>query len=578
MKSVILGILFLIIYAQADEWETYYEKSNFLETPRYEQTIEFCKKMADASKQITYRGFGMSPQGRELPLLIVDKNGNSEPQPVKESGKAILFIEAGIHAGEIDGKDAGLMLIRDLVLRDKYPGLLDHVTILFVPIFSVDGHERFSAYNRFNQNGPKEMGWRVTAQNLNLNRDFVKADAPEMQAWLKLFQKWLPDFFVDCHVTDGADYQYVVTYSIEIRGNMPDGITEWTKQNYLPQLESAMAAEGYLIFPYVAFREKHNPLSGVNSWVCKPKLAHGYTAIQNRQGLLIETHMFKPYKQRVSGTYYTLLHTLRIMDQQYEQLKRANLQSDQYTASAEFRKRPFPLLFEKTADTIMIDYAGYSIKKENSEVSDTVRVIYESEPENIKIPFYHKQKPKLTVQLPEAYIVPAEWTSVIQRLEWHGVQYERLKDLRKFKIETYRFKNVRWQQKPYEGRHPLTYQYDVVTLEKEFPAGSVLIPMNQRTAPVAAHLLEPDAPDALVSWGFFDAIFEYKEYAELYVLEDYARERLASDPELKAEFEKKLSQDPEFAASSKKRLYFFYENSPYWDSDFLLYPVGRIMK
>ena len=197
----VLGMYFSMLEAQNTEWETYYEQSNFMETPRYNETIEYCKKLADYSECIQYQTFGKSIQGRDLPLLIIDKNKNFTPQSIKESGNAILFIEACIHPGESEGKDAGLMLLRDMFVNNQYPELLEKTSILFLPIFNADGHERFSAYNRINQNGPKQMGWRTTAENYNLNRDFTKADAPEMQQWLTLFNQWLPDMFMDIHTT-----------------------------------------------------------------------------------------------------------------------------------------------------------------------------------------------------------------------------------------------------------------------------------------------------------------------------------------------------------------------------------------
>ena len=228
--------------AERDDLITYYEKSGYKATPGYDETIDYCKRLAGASRWLRYTTFGVSPQGRDLPLIIADKHENFTPKRIRGKGKVILLIQAGIHSGEIDGKDAGFMLLRDIAMDQKYLHFLDHVAILFIPIFSVDGHERFGPYNRINQNGPTEMGWRVTAQNLNLNRDYLKADTPEMQAWLRLWNKWRPDFFVDCHVTDGSDYQYVVTYGLEVYGGMAPSLTHWTKEVYVSDVGKNMAA------------------------------------------------------------------------------------------------------------------------------------------------------------------------------------------------------------------------------------------------------------------------------------------------------------------------------------------------
>ena len=214
-KFFIISILLYIkcfLFAQDNKLITYYESSGYKETPRYDQTVAYCKLLESNSTMLKFTNFGISPQGRELPLLIVDKNSNFTPEAIKKSGNAVLLVQACIHAGESEGKDAGLTLLRDIITNKKMISLLDHVTILFIPIFNVDGHERFSKYNRINQNGPVEMGWRTTANNLNLNRDYVKADAPEMKDWIKMFNKFNPDFFIDCHTTDGADYQYGKRY------------------------------------------------------------------------------------------------------------------------------------------------------------------------------------------------------------------------------------------------------------------------------------------------------------------------------------------------------------------------------
>ncbi|MBE9481874.1 MAG: peptidase M14 [Bacteroidetes bacterium] len=574
--SLCLLFIFSVGFSQDSEWQTYYEKSGFKETPRYKQTVEYCKKLADASPWIKYISFGVSPQGRELPLLIVDRNGNFTPLKVHRSGNAVLLIEAGIHPGEIDGKDAGLMFIRDIAIHKKYEDLLDHVTILFIPIFNVDGHERFSAYNRINQNGPKEMGWRTTAQNLNLNRDFLKADTPEMKAWLKMFNKWLPDFFVDIHATDGADFQYVMTYGLETFGNMDDGLTAWAELEYLKVMEEDMEKAGYPIFPYVAFRRWHDPKSGLRSMLSTPRLSQGYSAIQNRIGFLIENHMLKDYKTRVSATYEALIITCKFLNKEYEKLIMLNKIADEYSAGSEFRSKKFPIDFRASNDSIMVDFKGFEYEVERSNLSGGNWFKYSDKPVDFKLPYFNNQNPVVEVDLPEAYIIPPEWIDVIERLELHGIKYSQLDEPVVIPVKTYKFKNVSWRQLPYEGRHPVSFDYDEIIEEREFSAGSVVIDMNQRTARVIAHILEPKAPDSYLYWGFFDAIFEQKEYAESYVMESLARKMLAEDPELKKEFEQKKTNNPDFANNFWAILNWFYSKTPYWDQKKNVYPVGKI--
>jgi hypothetical protein len=574
--SMVLCFTFALV--TAGDWETYYEKSGCKKTPRYKETVEYCKRLASASPWIHYTAFGVSPQGRDLPLLIVDRSGHFDAASVRKTVNAVLLIQAGIHSGEIDGKDAGLMLLRDIAITKKYAPLLDHVTILFMPIFNVDGHERFGPYNRINQNGPEEMGWRVTAQNLNLNRDYLKADTPEMQAWLRLFVEWLPDFFIDCHVTDGADYQYALTYGLEILGSMDPGITRWTSDVYLKSIEPMMEESGFPISPYVFFRTRHEPKSGLVSWIAPPRLSEGYTALQNRSGLLIETHMLKDYKTRVDATYWMLKHTITLLNEQHGEIKSLNQRADRLTASGEFRHEPFALRFNSTSDSTIVEFLGYEYEVIESDLTGGPWHKFSKEPVTIEVPYFNKQEPTVTAMLPEAYIIPPEWNEVIDRLELHGIAVRRLLQPEEIKVKSHKFKDIHWQERPYEGRHTLRFEEEEIEEARTFPAGSAVIDMNQRAARVAAHILEPEAPDSYLYWDFFDAIFERKEYTETYVMEKMAREMLAEDDNLQNEFDQALAADSTLAGSQWRVLNWFYARTPYWDDRKDVYPVGKIFE
>ena len=578
MRSMIFFILALIypVFSWQTDWQTYYEKSNYKETPGYNETISFCKRLADASPMVNFTTYGSSPRGRELPLLIVDKNGNSSEEQVRRTTNAVLLIQAGIHSGEIDGKDAGLMLIRDIVIYNKEPELLDHVTILFMPIFNVDGHERSGPYNRINQNGPEEMGWRTTAQNYNLNRDYLKADAPEMQAWLKLYNKWLPEFFIDCHVTDGADYQYTVSFDMDQTGLISDNLLQWTKTEYLPVLRQSMQELGYPIIEYIAFKDWGNPLSGMTGGPSKPRFSTGYTPLQNRPGLLIETHMLKDYKTRVEGTFNMLKETIRILNNQYLKLKDEIARADTFTRSPDFRKQPYTLTYKELNDSTMINFKGYKFTVEKSDLSGGDWYRFSKDTTTFKIPFYNTYGPDKQALLPDAYIIPVEWTNIINRLSLHGIKFSRLKEATTISVKTCRFSNPQWAPKPYENHHTLICDKKEIELKKTFPAGSAVVPMNQRTAKVIAHLLEPDGPGSLLFWGYFDPIFEVKEYAENYVMEEMARFMLSGDENLKREFKQKMASDSLFAKNPDDILNWFYKKSPYWDNQVNLYPVGKI--
>jgi hypothetical protein len=566
-----------LVFSQDTRWLTYYEKSGYKDTPRYDSTISYCTRLAGASPWVRFTTFGTSPQGRQLPLLILDRNRHFTPSEVRKSGNLILLIQAGIHAGEIDGKDAGLMFFRDVAILKKYPELLDHVTILFIPIFNVDGHERFGPYNRINQVGPEEMGWRTTAQNLNLNRDYLKADAPEMQAWLNLFNQWLPDFFMDIHVTDGADYEYVSTYGLETLGNLDDSLTSWTENKLIPVMEQKMENAGYPVFSYVSFRRWGDPHSGLRDGPASPRFSTGYAAVRNRIGLLVENHMLKDYHTRVSASYEWIRVICGILNDQSKTLKDLNLAADGYASSEDFRKKEFPVSFAPTNDSTMVEFRGVEYDEVHSDLTGGIWFQYHPDrPKTYLIPQFDTQKPSVFASLPEAYIIPPEWTSVIERLKWHGIEYTTIKKDVDIPVSSYIFHDPSWARSPYEGRFPLDVKYDSVELTENFPAGSVVVPMNQSTSRIIANLLEPGAPDSFVSWGFFNTIFEQKEYAETYVMEKVAREMIEKDPSLKAEFEKKKAEDPQFAKDQWTMLNWFFLRSPYRDLKINMYPVGKI--
>jgi hypothetical protein len=568
---------------KAADLTTDFEESGGTETPRYAETMAYLEKLAAASPWVHVTDFGKSAQGRDLPLVIVDRNGNFTPETVRRSGNAVLLVQACVHAGESEGKDAGLMLIRDMLSDPAKGALLDRVTLLLIPIFNVDGHERFGPYNRINQNGPKEMGWRTTARNLNLNRDFMKADAIEMQAWLRLFNAWLPDFFVDTHTTDGADYQYQLTYSIELAGNMDPDVTAWAKR-YIDEATRALDAAGVKTTPYVMFKNWHDPRSGLVAYASGPRFSQGYAAVQNRPGLLVETHMLKDYATRVRATYAMVEQTMRIVGRTRDALLAAVKRADERAASAELRAAPLPVEFETTEKSTTVDFLGVEYTAEKSALSGGDWFRYGTAPETFRVPYFNEIVPSVTVKLPLAYLVPPEWDDVIARLGWHGVAVRRLAGEASVKVRGYRFKNVSFSPggwfgpagRPYEGRQ--TAQLDVEEIEgtRAFPRGTALVETAQRTARVIGHLLEPKAPDSFARWGFFNTVFQQPEYAESYVMERMAREMLAADPSLAGELAAAKKRSKALRTDPEAILEWFYERTPYYDRNADLYPIGLV--
>lgn len=561
------------------DWQTLAEQTDYQRTWNYAETIAFAQKLDKASDKITYKSYGKSGEGRDMPLLIISNEKDFTPEKAKKSGKAIIFIQGGIHSGEIDGKDAGYALIRDIAITKTRADLLKDVVIIFVPIYNVDGHEMSSPFNRINQNGPSEMGFRATSTNLNLNRDYMKADAPETRAWLTLWNEWKPDFFVDCHVTDGADFQYNVTYEYAHFQEVSPFIKNWMDEYFDGKIVKKVESEGNLLTHYVEFAGRE-VTGGVATFIATPRFATGYTPLRNRPGLLIETHSLKPYKSRVRGTYDILRYTIEEINSSKASLFEANKKADEETLNA-FKtydaNRKFPLRLAIAEKSTQFEFKGVEYTKEKSEISGMDRIIYGTKPMNITIPRFDNAKVIASVAPPLYYIVPAQWQEVIERLQAHGVKFQRITKPLTIEVESYRFTEQKFSPASFEGRVTMSFKSNPIKETRTFPANSIIIPLEQEAANVAIHLLEPDAPDSFMFWGFFSAIFEQKEYGEGYVIEKLAREMLAKDENLRKEFEEKL-QDENFAKSPRARLTFFYERSPYFDKRIGLYPVGRIVK
>lgn len=580
-QSFLIGLFTatLAVAAAAAETQlpvTPFEASGGRRTPRYDETVTWLRDLAAASPLLDYATFGTSPEGRPLPVVVADLRGRFTAEALADRGPdhAVLLVQACIHAGESCGKDAGMVLLRDLAAdRDLAASLLRNVTLVFIPIFNVDGHERFSPYGRINQNGPEQMGWRVNAANLNLNRDHLKADSVEMRAWLALFRAWLPDFFIDIHSTDGADYQYVVTYSLETHGNLEAGVTAWTRR-YEEGMKAAMAAQGWPVFPYVTMKNWGDPNSGLVTWAATPRFSQGYVALQNRPGLLVEAHMLKDYATRVEGVDRLLRHTLAWLGDEARALRSAVTAADAFTAGPEFRAQPLALDFALTDSVRTVEFLGVGASEQTSPVTGGRWFRFDGGPRTIRMPMQDHLAPSVTADLPEAYLVPAAWAEAVERLEAHGVVSWRLPAAVTLPVRSWRLTDPKWQERSYEGRHPVTFTAEPLEETRTYPAGTVVVDLRRRDARVAAHLLEPRGPDALVRWGLFDAAFERVEYVESYVIEEMIPRLLAEHPEWAAELAARKAASPEFAADPWAIRMWFYQRTPWWDARAGVYPVG----
>ena len=557
-------------------WETYFEKSGFIATPDFYETIKYFNQLADYSDDARFLIDFQSPKGRDMGFLIVSENENNLSN---FRSKPLVLIINGIHSGEIEGKDASMLLLREILVSKEREYLLDSLNIIVVPIFNVDGHERKSKYNRVNQNGPEEMGWRTTAQNLNLNRDWMKADAPEMKWMLMLLKQYQPDFIIDTHTTDGADYQYTVTYSVEWSKNIYQQTGIWLSDNFVPYLEKSVKGKGFLISPYIYLKNWDKGLDeGLIYWPATPRFSTGYFALQNRPSLLIETHMVKPYKDRVYATEAVLQTSLDFIYENASSLLKLNKEADEQSIMNLSDNGGFlPLAYDNSDKYVELNFKGFEYYWEPTSVSGARKLVYTDKEKDFLIKYYNDVVVTDSIKVPKGYLIPFEWNELHFNMKtFHGIESELKIAGEELSVERYRFSNVKFDNASYEGRQRVNFDYvtekEKITLKEDM----IFIPTNQRTVRVIVNLLEPKSADSYVRWGFMNQIFEQKEYYEDYVMEKIAEQMLENDPELRKEFEEKLKYDEAFRSSSKSRLDFFYERSPYPDKQLNVYPILRV--
>lgn len=560
-----------------DGLATLAERSGFARTGRYDEVIALCDGFArrhpDAVRCDT---FGTTPEGRPMKLLVATTSGARTPEQARERRLPVLLVQGGIHAGEIDGKDAGFLLLREVLEGKAAPGALDKLVLLFVPVFNVDGHERFGRWNRPNQRGPEEMGWRTTAQNFNLNRDYMKADAPEMQAMLRLVDAWDPIVMMDLHVTDGAKFEHDISIQVEPL-NSGDAELRRTGRALRDGIIARLATQGSLPLPfYPSFVENDVPDSGFVDGVATPRFSHGYFPLRNRIGVLVETHSWKDYPTRVRITRNTVLDLLEIAAGSGRGWLSAARAADRRAAA--LGGRSVPVQYQATDKVRTIDFRGYAYTRTPSDVSGTLMTRYdETTPQVWKLPLRDQIKPSVSVTAPRGgWLVPPAWAAVVEpKLAVHGIEYRRIeRALPRAKVQAWRATKTEFSAQSVESHQRLTAEGAWANDTQDIAAGTLFVPVAQAKARVAIGLLEPQAPDSLLGWGEFNNAFEQKEYMEAYVAEDIAREML-KDPTVRAAFERRLREDPEFAKSPSERLDFFHRRHTAWDERLDLYPVLR---
>jgi hypothetical protein len=541
------------------------ETSGYLKTGRYAEAEQLCHDIASAYAGVRCEEVGRTAEDRPIVAVHISRG----------KGRPTLYLQGGIHAGEIEGKDAGFWFLRDLLDGKVAPGALDAVDVVFVPVINPDGHERFGPNNRPNQRGPEQMGFRTNGARININRDFVKADSREAQAVLGIYKRFDPIVFVDMHATDGAKFQHDISVMVAPAAPRADSLDE-IAHTLSDQLQTRLAALGHLPLAfYPSFDKDDDPASGFSTGEAPPRFSQAYAAARSRIGILVETHSWRTYKERVQSTYHMLQALFERAATDAPAWAKAGRDAD--AADQALRGGELPLVYENTPHVTQIGFRGYAYEIKQSDLTGGNWIIYdETKPQIWNVPLHDEIVPKVTVRVPRAgYIIDGGFAAQLAPvLDAHGIRYTRIAGTPHVEVEAFRATKATFQP-PFEGRTRVDLVGAWAREPRTLDRGAIYVPLDQSSLRLIVHLLDPAGPDSLAQWGFVTTAFERKEYMESYVLEEQARLLLERDPAARAAWDAALAGDPELAASPDKKRDWLYRRLPAYDDRYMLLPIYR---
>jgi len=553
-------------------FETRFETSGGLETATYDEVISFYKKLSEAHNSIAVYDMQKTDSGEPLHLVTFNPNRTFESEFSKNDKKSMLLVNNGIHPGESDGIDASMLLLRDLA--EGTINAPENTIIAVIPIYNVGGALHRNAHSRTNQNGPKEYGFRGNARNYDLNRDFIKADTKNAKAFANIFRIVKPDYFIDNHVSNGADYQYTLTHLFTQHNKLGGKLGEYVNNSFMPKLEDSLQKNKWDITPYVNVFNQ-SPEVGFTQFMDSPRYSTGYTTLYGTVGMMVETHMLKPYKQRVEGTYALMKQFIKIADEDTELVK--NLKK----VDRELYKtgKTYPIQWQlDSSKTTTLHFKGYEASRIPSEVTGQNRLKFDRDkPFTRETTYYNNFKPAASITIPEKYIVPQGYWNVIDLLKQNKIQYENVQKDTTIIAEVYHIKDYKTRQNPYEGHYAhYNTEVEVTTENVTIKKGDYIFKTDQDGVRYLLETLEPTAVDSFFNWNFFDTILQQKEGFSPYVWEDKALEFLNKNPDIKKAFETKKAEDPAFANNWYAQLDWIHKKSPNYETAHLRYPILRV--
>ncbi len=574
MKKIILSLGVLLGLACSSlAQQTPFELSKTQNTTAtHAEAIAFYQQLDKTYEQLKLITCGPTDVGRPLHLAVLSKNKVFDPVQLRKQNKRIVLINNGIHPGEPEGIDASMMLVRDLLKNNLVP---DNVVICVIPLYNIDGSLNRSSTSRANQNGPEAYGFRGNAQNLDLNRDFIKTDSKNSRSFQEIFNAWQPDIFMDNHTSNGADYQYVMTLIETQQDKLSPILADFMTQKLTPELFKRMKAGGFEMTPYVD-HVAETPDEGIQAFLEVPRFSTGYAALHQTMGYVPETHMLKPFKLRVEATYELMKHLINFTRENAEAVGAVRKKA----LEAAQKQTEFALAWKPDRSRVdSVNFKGFEAGRKPSEISGEPRLYYDrSKPFQKNIAWYRHFEPSISVKAPAAYVIPQAWQKVIDLLKLNGVQMQRLNRDTLINLEMYYIADYKSPAKPYEG-HFLHTQVKVNPVQQavHFYAGDYIVKVNQPQNRYIVETLEPQGVDSFFAWNFFDSILGQKEYFSSYVFEDTGAELLKNNPEMLKKFEEAKNQNETLKKSASAQLDWVYRNSDYMEKTFMRYPVGRIL-
>lgn len=569
---IFLLLSFIIHVLCSNAQQTSFEKTNGRQTATYFEAIDWYKQLDKQSALVHVKTMGNTDAGYPLHLVMLSADAKFDPMAWHKQNKVVILINNGIHPGEPDGIDASMMLVRDII--QKKVSLPANIALAFIPVYNIGGCLNRNAYTRANQNGPDEYGFRGNAQNLDLNRDFTKNDSKNAMAFAQIFHYLNPDVFIDNHVSDGADYQHTMTLLTTQYNKLGKSLGNYLRTIFEPAIYKSMATKSWDLVPYVNFGATDFS-KGMTMFMEPPRYSSGYAALFNTLAFVPETHMLKPYQQRVQSTYDLMCSFMDVCSRNSMEIKKERKKAWQEWESASV----FPLQWKLDKSLYStIPFKGYHTDTAYSKATGLKKMFYNHQkPFTKDIPFYHYFSPDKIVSRPKAYIIPAGWWQVIDRLQLNGVKMSRLQKDSSINVTAYKIATYKSYPTAYEKHHK---NYGIVTEQKtitqKFLKGDYIIYLNQPAARYLVEMLEPIGDDSFFSWNFFDAILQQKEGYSDYRWEDIAAEVLRNDPNLQKKLQEKKALDSLFANNSGAILNYIYENSAYYEKAHKQYPVYRL--